>query len=134
MELNLKIIGFLLILLALIHIIFPKYFNWIDELRAVSLMNRQMMYIHTFFIALVLLLMGLLCLTSSSEIIETDLGHRLALGFGIFWTIRLVIQFWGYSPNLWKGKIFESVVHILFSFLWLYLSAIFLYLYFRNMI
>jgi len=134
MELNLKIIGVLLISLAFMHVIFPKYFNWIDELRTVSLMNRQLMYIHTFFIALVLLLMGLLCLTSSTEIIETDLGHRLALGFGIFWSIRLFIQFWGYSPKLWKGKRFESVVHIIFSLLWLYLSAVFLYLYFKNML
>jgi len=134
MELNLKIIGVLLISLALMHVIFPKYFNWIDELRTVSLMNRQLMYIHTFFIALVLLLMGLLCLTSSTEIIETDLGHRLALGFGIFWSIRLFIQFWGYSPELWKGKRFESLVHIIFSLLWLYLSVVFLYLYFKNML
>src|SRR6185437_12238149 len=134
MELNLKISGLLLICLALIHIIFPKYFNWTTELRSVSLMNRQMMYIHTFFIALVLLLMGLLCLTSANEIIETGLGNRLSLGFGIFWAARLFIQFFGYSSVLWKGKRFESVVHILFSFLWLYFSVVFFYLYFRGKI
>ncbi len=51
-----KIIGFLLITLALVHIIFPKYFNWNKELKALSLINRQMMTVHTFFIAFTVLI------------------------------------------------------------------------------
>ncbi len=73
MNLHLQIIGSILILLSLIHVIFPKYFNWNKELKQLSLMNRQMMTVHTFFIAFILLLMGLLCLTSSTELIETSL-------------------------------------------------------------
>ena len=129
MELHLKIIGFLLIALSLVHILFPRYFNWAKELRSLSLINRQMMYVHTFFIALVVSLMGLLCLTSSNEFIDTALGRKLALGFGTFWTIRLFIQFFGYSSKLWKGKKFETSVHILFSLLWTYLSVIFFLIY-----
>ena len=129
MELHLKIIGILLISLALVHIIFPKYFNWINELSTISLVNRQMIYVHTFFIALILLLMGLLCLTSPVQIIETKLGNRIAFGLGIFWAIRLSIQFFGYSTTLWKGKRFETIVHILFSVLWTYLTVVFFYVY-----
>lgn len=125
MELHLKIIGFVLIALAFIHIVFPAYFNWSDELRTLSLVNRQMMYVHTFFIALVVLLMGLLCLTYSTELMHTELGKIMALGFGIFWSFRLLIQFFGYSSELWKGKNFETIIHILFSFLWAYLSIVF---------
>ncbi len=125
MELQLKIIGTLLIALSLVHVIFPSYFNWKKELSSLSLINRQMMWVHTFFIALVVFLMGLICVTSSSEIIGTTLGRRLALGFCIFWTIRLFIQFFGYSSKLWKGKRFETVVHILFSTLWIYISVVF---------
>src|ERR1700739_874266 len=125
MELHLKIIGCLLILLSIIHIIFPKYFNWTKDLSTLSVINRQMMYVHTFFIALVVLLMGLLCLTSSHELVETTFGKRIAFGLFVFWIIRLFIQFFGYSAILWKGKIFETVVHILFSLFWLYLSIVF---------
>jgi hypothetical protein len=131
MELQLRIIGILLILLATIHIIFPKHFNWKEELSSLSLINRQMTYVHTFFIALTVLLMGVLCLTSSVQLIETDLGKKICLGFGIFWAIRLFIQFFGYSSKLWKGKAFETVVHIVFSFLWVYLSYVFLAIAFR---
>lgn len=130
MEIHLKIIGSLLICLALIHIVFPKYFNWETELKSLSLINRQMMTVHTFFIALTVFLMGLLCLKASSELIATDLGKKVSLGIGIFWTVRLCIQFFGYSSELWKGKKFETVIHILFSLLWTYLSIVFLTIYF----
>jgi hypothetical protein len=125
MHLHLKIIGTLLIILALIHIVFPKYFNWEKELSSLSLINRQMISVHTFFIALTIFLMGLLCFTLPNDLIETNLGKKISLGLGIFWTLRLIIQFFGYSSKLWKGKAFETTVHILFAFLWTYLSFIF---------
>ena len=131
MEIHFKIIGTLLIALALVHIVFPKYFNWKEELKSLSLINRQMMTVHTFFIALTLFLIGLLCLTSSSELVETNLGKKISLGLGIFWTFRLFIQFFGYSNDLWKGKNFETLIHIVFSLLWTYLSFIFLTTYFN---
>ena len=132
MELQLKIVGFLLVLLALIHIAFPRYFNWKNELISLSLINRQLMYVHTFFIALVVLLMGLLCLTSSEEIIETSFGNKIALGLGIFWLVRLLTQFIGYSSIHWKGKQFETIIHVFFSILWIYFSVLFLYVYWVN--
>ncbi len=125
MHLHLKIIGVLLIALALIHIVFPKYFNWNKELSSLSLINRQMITVHTFFIALIIFLMGLLCLTSPNELIDTAFGKKISLGLGIFWTIRLAIQFFGYSSKLWKGKTFETSAHILLSLLWIYFSFIF---------
>ncbi len=125
MHLHLKIIGILLVALSLVHIVFPRYFNWAKELGSLSLVNRQIMTVHTFFIALTVFLIGLLCLTSPNELIDTKLGKRISLGLGIFWTIRLFIQVFGYSSKLWKGKTFETSVHILFTFLWSYLSFIF---------
>lgn len=130
MELHHKISGVLLIILAAAHIIFPRYFRWEQELGALSLINRQMMYIHTFFIALVVFLIGLLSLTSSYELTKTAFGRFISLGIGIFWAARLLIQFFGYSPELWKGKTFETVAHIIFSLFWTYLSSVFLMAYF----
>jgi hypothetical protein len=75
------------------------------------------------------LLMGLRCLTSSEDITDTAFGKMIALGLGIFWTIRLFIQFFGYSSKLWKGKKFETSIHILFSILWIYLSIVFFIIY-----
>ena len=129
MELHLKIIGFCLIVLGFVHAIFPRQFKWKQELSSLSIMNREMMYIHTFFIAFSLLLVGVLCLTSSAELIKTTLGKRISLGLGIFWIVRLYAQFFGYSSKTWRGKPFETTVHILFSIFWAYLSAIFIFIY-----
>ncbi|UAY51985.1 hypothetical protein [Ferruginibacter albus] len=127
MELHLKIIGWLLLVLSGIHVFFPKYFNWKQELSLVSAINRQMMNVHTFFIALILLLMSLLCISSANELATTMLGRRICFGLGIFWLIRLLIQFFGYSSKLWKGKAFETSIHTVFSILWLYFSGVFFY-------
>jgi len=131
MELNLKIAGVFLIAVALMHVVFPKRFNWEVELSSLNLMNKQMMKVHTFFVAFTVFLMGLLCLTSADDLDKTPLGNKIMLGLGVFWAIRLAIQFFVYSPKLWKGKTFETIMHILFSLLWAYLSISFLYVYFK---
>lgn len=125
MEIHFKIIGVLLMVLALIHISFPRYFNWKTELKSLSLINRQMMTVHTFFIAVIVFLTGLLCLTSATDLIQTKLGKTISLGLGFFWGLRLFFQLFIYSTKLWKGKKFETTIHILFLFLWAYLSLIF---------
>ena len=126
---HLHIIGILLIALALIHSLFPRYFDWRKQLASLSVVNREMMIVHTFFIALAVLLTGLLCITSAEELIETQLGQRLCLGFGVFWAVRLVVQFYGYSSILWKGKKLETTIHVIFTLLWSYMTFVFLYAY-----
>lgn len=128
MNLHLQIIGSLLVLLALVHLIFPGYFNWKEELKYMSLINRQMMVVHTFFIALVVLLIGLLCLTSPTDLQETRLGKTISFGLAFFWCTRLIFQLFIYSPELWKGKKLETSVHILFTILWLYMTGTFLWI------
>ncbi|MBK8831071.1 MAG: hypothetical protein IPN60_09465 [Saprospiraceae bacterium] len=129
MELLLKLTGFVLIALGLFHVFFPKYFKWKEEFSRVSMINRQMMYVHSFFIAFVVVLIGLLCVTSATDLLKTPLGKRISLGISIFWITRLFIQFFGYSTSLWKGKTFETGIHILFSILWIGLSAVFILAY-----
>lgn len=126
MELNLKIAGLLQIGLALLHAFFPRRFRWKEELASLSLLSRQIMYVHTFFVALTVFLIGVLCLTSSADLINTTFGRRIALGLAVFWLIRLYVQFFGYSSKLWKGKAFETTIHIIFSIFWIYLSCTFI--------
>jgi hypothetical protein len=130
MELQLKIIGFLLMALSLVHIVFPGYFNWKNELSTLSLINRQMIYVHTLFIALIIFMMGALCLLCSYEMVSTQLGRYVSLGLAVFWFIRLLVQFFGYSSKLWKGRKFETTVHVIFTMLWSYFSIVFAMIYF----
>ncbi len=129
MELLLRLTGFILMTLGLFHVFFPKYFKWKEEFGKVSTINREMMNVHSFFIAFVVLLIGLLCVTSATDLLTTPLGKRICVGISFFWIARLFIQFFGYSTSLWKGKAFETSIHILFSILWIGLSAVFIFAY-----
>lgn len=124
MEVQLKIVGIVQILLAIIHLFFPRKFDWKNELHKLSLLNQQMMQVHTFFIALTVFLMGILNLSSAELLINTELGKRICLGMGIFWLFRLGIQFFGYSSLLWRGKRVETGIHILFIFTWIYFTYV----------
>lgn len=84
-----------------------------------------MMQVHMFFLAFFLLLIGLLCVTSATDLITTSLGKTICLGLAIFWGIRLFFQWFVYSSELWKGKSFETVMHALFTVLWGYLIWVF---------
>ncbi len=90
------------------------------------------MYVHTFFIGLIILLMGLLCLTSPKEIMDTTLGNKIALGLSIFWGSRLITQFFWYSSKLWKGDKLRTLIHIIFSLFWAYLSTVFFIVFYRG--
>ena len=125
MEIHLKIIGVLLILLSGIHVLFPGYFNWKEDLKSLSLINRQMMQVHAFFIALVVFGIGLLCLFFSGDLVHSRFGKNISLGLAIFWAIRLFFQLFIYSPKLWRGKRKETIIHIFFTCLWTYLSMVF---------
>lgn len=125
MIIHLRIIGFVFMALALVHLVFPRYFRWKEQLMGLSLINRQMMQVHTFFIAIVVFLIGLLCSTSATDLVETALGRRIALGLGIFWGLRALVQWFVYSPDLWRGKRLETTIHILFSLLWVYCTVVF---------
>jgi hypothetical protein len=132
MEIHLKIVGALLIALSLMHIIIPKYFKWEQELGALSLITKQILYVHTFFIAFIVLLMGLLCLRYSYQLVYDPFGRIISLGLFGFWLIRLIFQFFVYSPKVWRGKRFETVMHVIFSIIWLYFSMVFLFCYLES--
>lgn len=122
MVFQIKIIGYLLILLSCIHVIFPRYFNWEIDLAPLQLINRSMMKVHTFFIALTVGMMGLLCVVETEDLLQTELGRKICLGLGVFWFIRLIFQLFIYPSLLWKGKKFETVIHVLAILYWSFLA------------
>ncbi|HWJ92129.1 MAG TPA: hypothetical protein VNR87_13510, partial [Flavisolibacter sp.] len=75
-------------------------------------------------------LMGILCITSAHDLVNTVLGKRISFGLAVFWLARLIIQFLGYSSTLWRGKALETAVHMLLSLFWLYLTTVFILSYF----
>ncbi len=126
LALHLKLAGALLLLLASAHLFFPRYFGWKEDLAKLSLLNRQMFYVHCFFIVLVLVLFGMLSLFCAAALLSPGpLPKAVLTGFVLFWSARLFIQFFVYDSRLWKGQTFNTGIHIFFSVLWAYYVAVY---------
>jgi hypothetical protein len=122
-SLQLQVTGVGLLALSLLHLAFPKRFDWPQELARLSLLNRQIFLVHTLFIMVVVALMGIVMTWAPETLLErSKLGVWVAAGFTLFWGLRLVIQWFGYSRRLWWGKPLETAVHCLFTLAWGWLT------------
>lgn len=130
---HLRAAGVLLLALALFHGVMPKRFGWREEMKNVSLLSRQIFYVHTFFIALTVGLMGVLSLFYAEELLKpSPLARGVLGGLSIFWLLRLAFQFFVYDASLWRGQAFETRIHWLFSALWFYLAIVFSWAWWRQ--
>lgn len=122
----LRIAGLGLILLAIMHIPVGKQLNWKEDIPKLTPANAEIFHVHTFFICLTLVLMGLPSLLDPEIFLKrTRPGAWLAWIFAVFWGFRLYFQCFVYSPDLWRGKRLETSIHWLFTFLWLALTAVY---------
>ena len=118
---HLQIVGLLLTGLGIAHASFPRYLGWQEELGLVSMLTRQIFYVHCFFIALVLVLQGACSFFFADELLQRNgLSRAILTGLVLFWTVRLLFQFCVYDRGIWRGKPFYTSMHVLFSLLWLY--------------
>jgi len=85
-----------------------------------------MVYVHCGFIGLMVLMQGILALFFTRQLVDSSaLAKPVLAGIALFWLARLFVQLFVYSPELWRGNRFNTVVHLLFSMLWIYLAIVF---------
>lgn len=119
LPLLLKVCGVSMFLLSVGHYPIGKYLKWEEESRQLSLINRQILFVHSYFVALLLLFMGILLVFYTDLMLApSPLARLLAAGLLIFWFSRLFIQLFVYSKKNWKGDRFRTVTHVLFTLLW----------------
>lgn len=122
---HLRVVGVLMALLVIVNLFVPGRFNWREELSRVSLLNRQIFQAHTVFIVLVVALMSALFLTCAEALLEpTRLSRAVLFGLTIFWGLRMLMQWFFYSPLVWRGNRFHTVMHGVFSMGWMYVTAV----------
>lgn len=126
LQFHLKIAGAVLLVLAFAHLFFEKRFAWKEELARISPFNRQMFYVHNFFITLVIVFIGSLSLFGTAALLENSPMSRYVSGaIAFFWLCRWIIQFFFYDASLWRGKKFETLAHFAFGFFWTYLVIVY---------
>jgi hypothetical protein len=122
----LRLAGLLCLALAASHAFYPRRFGWREQLRRVPPFTRQVFWVHTLFIVLVLVEQGLLlALRPDLVVAPTPLGAAVSGGLAFFWGFRLVAQWAIYDRSLWVGRRFETGVHWAFTGLWTFFTAVF---------
>jgi hypothetical protein len=126
LTLHLQIAGLLQLLLALVHFDFVRRFGWREELARVSLLTRQVFWVHTGFIVLVVAGFGALSLVCAEALsVRSTLARAVLGGLALFWLARWFCQFFVYSPSLWRGHRRRTLAHVSFSLLWSYLAGVY---------
>ena len=123
---HLRFIGVLMAALAVVNFFVPGRLHWREEMARLSLVNRQIFEAHTVFIILTVAMFSVLLLTAAETLLEPTRLSRLVLGgLTLFWGVRMLMQWFFYSPAIWRGHRFNTVMHGVFSVAWVYVTAVF---------
>ena len=126
LELGLRVAGASHLLLAIAHIPISRHLGWKADIRSASLLTRQVFWVHCFFVCLVLTLMGALAVYDPLTLVaRSQLGLYVTGGITLFWTVRLFCQWFVYDSTLWRGKRFETTIHVLFTAIWMFYVAVY---------
>ena len=124
--LHLRLAGVVMASLVVVNLMVPGRFHWREEMSRLSLVNRQIFQAHSVFLVLTLALFSALLLTCGPALLEpTRLSRAVLSGLTIFWGLRMVMQWWFYSPLIWRGHRFNTVMHYTFSVVWVYVTTVF---------
>jgi hypothetical protein len=124
LSLNLQIVGALLVMLGASHAYFNRYFGWKRELAGVTLFTRRVFFVHTFFIALTVVMGGAISIFCAGALLRPgELSRAVLGGMAAFWLCRLLAQFTAYDAAIWRGNRLRTWMHAAFSLLWVYATA-----------
>ena len=123
---HLHVVGVVMAGLVVVNIYVPRRFRWREEMEGLSVLNRQIFEAHAVFLVLTLALLSALLLSCGDALLEpTRLSRAMLIGLTIFWTLRMLMQWGFYSPEIWRGHRFNTTAHYVFSAIWVYVSAVF---------
>ena len=78
--------------LVVFHLLFWKLFNWQDELRGLSVLNRATMQVMNLSLVVVFLMFAYLSLVHTDQLYSTTLGRALLLSIAVFFMLRATLQ------------------------------------------
>jgi hypothetical protein len=91
-EVMILIGGFYNLGFAIFHLMFWRLFRWKGDLSSLTFINRSVMQILNLCLTFVFLLMAYISFFNTSELIQTNLGKALLVGFSLFWFLRMIEQ------------------------------------------
>lgn len=105
MELIIKLGGIYHILLIIFHLLFWRIFNWQQDLRSLSFINRQTIQVLNITLIFVFLIFAWISLLHTQELLSTPLGNNLLISISLLWIGRSVLQIVFYKLTHWASFI-----------------------------
>ena len=102
----------------------PHRLGWKEDLAKLTPFNRKLMWVHGGFTVYTILSFGVLTLLLHDEMLRGQAaGLALAAFIGLYWFLRVLVDFIYYEHSDWpKGRAF-TVGHVLLVLLFVFLSA-----------
>jgi hypothetical protein len=115
-------IGHFCILIASFQV--PAKLGWKEDLQKLTSFNRKLMWVHGGFAVLTIIAFGTLTLALHAELLRGDRAALgLALFIGVYWALRIAVDFFYYDHKDWpRGGVF-MIGHILLTSLFAYLAT-----------
>ena len=116
---SLRVVGCLLLLLGVSHTFFNRFLGWAHELQCVSLLTRQIFYVHTFFIGLAVVLAGAVSLFYADALTRPGaLSRAILAGLAAF-----VGAAWLSGRLRWPWRVRPAAVLTGVALVWLAVKA-----------
>ena len=110
---------------GVLNLFLARLLHWKGDLQRMSLLPRQVFYVHSWFITLTLLIFGVLTWRFAQDMIGgmNNMAAWLAGGIALFWALRSAIQVGYYSSSHWRGRRGRTVTHVVLVLAYLGLAA-----------
>jgi len=105
----------------------PRRLGWKDDLAKLTAFNRKLMWVHGGFTVYTIIAFGVLSLVLHEEMLRGDRAAlALASFIGVYWLLRIVVDFTYYSHRDWPAGLTFRIGHVLLTSLFVFLSTSFL--------
>jgi hypothetical protein len=113
-------VGHFCVLIASFQV--PSRLRWKEDLAKLMPFNRKLLWVHGGFAVYTILAFGVMSVVLHDEMIRGERGALvLATFIGVYWLMRIVVDFTYYSHEDWpKGRVFaagHALLTALFAFL-----------------
>ncbi|MBC8374868.1 MAG: hypothetical protein H8E26_02415 [FCB group bacterium] len=106
MEVLIKLGGVYNIALVIFHLLFWRIFDWKNDLRKLSFLNRAIMQVLNLSLSFVFIIFSYISIAHTDELLSTALGHSLLILMTLFWVARSIEQIIFFKLNHWGSVAF----------------------------
>lgn len=99
--------------IAVLSLFLARLLDWNADIARIPLLIREVFQIHGWFIALTLIIFGLLTWRPAVEIAggQREFLRWFAGSIALFWVLRAIMQWTHYSREHWRGQAGRTVIH-----------------------